>query len=394
MEGLLRWVVLFLVSSFLGWLLESGYRSIKEHRFIDSGLLSGPFIPIYGAGAVIIETIDISVPDRLTWIEIMACIIFCTMLEFLVHLFYEKVFDLKLWDYSSLFLNIQGRVCLLYSFYWGLLGFSYLHFLQQNIWLIVDSILGSKIFWVLLSSFSVYFVFQGISNTYELLHIRFLKRNLIGMLESPATGNFEDVGGKASTRILLAFPHILKSEISLFVAKVRKQAISAIGFHPYRKALGILLHARVLCEDQGDRQFFQAIEPLLANKNVRSMASIRHHQASTLSHSLVISQASWYLAEAFGLDKESCARGALLHDFFLYDWRSEKHPRHATRHAGIALENAQMYFDLNEMEKDIILTHMWPLSKTFYHYRESLLVSMVDKIGSSKDLVSMLRLPK
>jgi len=96
MEGLLRWVVLFLVSSFLGWLLESGYRSIKEHRFIDSGLLSGPFIPIYGAGAVIIETIDISVPDRLTWIEIMACIIFCTMLEFLVHLFYEKVFELIL----------------------------------------------------------------------------------------------------------------------------------------------------------------------------------------------------------------------------------------------------------------------------------------------------------
>jgi uncharacterized protein len=64
------------------------------------------------------------------------------------------------------------------------------------------------------------------------------------------------------------------------------------------------------------------------------------------------------------------------------------------RHAGIALENAQMYFDLNEMEKDIILTHMWPLSKTIYHYRESLLVSMVDKIVSSKDLIAMLRLTK
>ncbi len=159
MAGLVRWVVLFLVSSFFGWLLESAYRSIYEHRFIDSGLLSGPFIPIYGVGVLIIETIDLLIPDRLIWIEITACIIFCTMLEFLVHAYYEKVFDLKLWDYSSLFLNIQGRVCLLYSLYWGLLGYAYLHFLQQYIWLIVDLILANKIGWVLASSFSIYFVF-------------------------------------------------------------------------------------------------------------------------------------------------------------------------------------------------------------------------------------------
>jgi uncharacterized protein len=220
--------------------------------------------------------------------------------------------------------------------------------------------------------------------------MRFLKRNLIGTLESPTTRNFEGVGGKANMRILLASPHILKSELS----KIRKKSISGIEFNSFRKALRILLHGYVIYEDQEDWQFFQAIEDLLANSKVQSMARIQHHQWSTLSHSLVISQASWYLADAFGLDKKSCARGALLHDFFLYDWRREKHPHHATRHAGLALENAQMYFDLNEMEQDIILTHMWPLSRTIYHYRESLLVSMVDKIGSSKDLISMLRPPK
>jgi uncharacterized membrane protein len=394
MAGSVKWAVLFLVSSFLGWVLESTYRSIREHTFIDSGLLSGPFIPIYGVGTLIIEAIDIVVPDQLAWVEVLACIGLCTLLEFLVHLFYEKVFDLKLWDYSSFFLNIQGRVCLLYSFFWGILGYFYLHFLQQNIWWLVNLILGSRLFWILLVCFSIYFVFQVIKNSYELLHIRLLKRNLIGMLESPTSRNFGDVGENANTRILLAFPHILKGELVSLLARIKKRAMSRIGFHPYKKALGIFLQGHVLYEDQEDWQFFLAIEDLLANRKVRSMADIRHHQASVLDHSLVISQASWYLADAFGLDKVSCARGALLHDFFLYDWRKEKHPHHAIRHAGIALENAQMCFDLNEVEKDIILTHMWPLSKTFYRYRESLLVSMIDKIASSKDLISMLKSPK
>jgi hypothetical protein len=84
--------------------------------------------------------------------------------------------------------------------------------------------------------------------------------------------------------------------------------------------------------------------------------------------------------------------GAPLHDFFLYDWRRENHPRHAMRHAGIALENTRMYFEIEIRWKRIYyMIHMWPLSNTFYRYQESLLVSMV---GSSKDLVSVLKLPK
>jgi uncharacterized protein len=75
------------------------------------------------------------------------------------------------------------------------------------------------------------------------------------------------------------------------------------------------------------------------------MSNYRHHHLSTLEHAMVISQASWYLAGAFGLDKDACARGSLLHDFSLYDWRDKKHTHHATMHAGIALKNANQYFN-------------------------------------------------
>jgi len=301
------------------------------------------------------------------------------------------VFDLKLWDHPLLSLNIKGRICMVYSLFWVILGYANLHYLQQSIWWLVDMILGRQSLGIFMVCFSVFFFSKVISNSYELMHIRFLKRGLVDLLEIPNLQRLHEVGKKANVRISLAFPNILKTEVVSFLERIRKRVVFSDGFIPYKKAIGLLLHGHVVYEDQEGRLFYHTIEDLLANRKVQSMSTIHHHHTSTLEHSLVISQASWYLADAFGLDKASCARGALLHDFFLYDWRDRKHSHHATQHAGIALDNAQKYFDLNEMEKDIILTHMWPLSKSFYKYRESLLVSLVDKLGSSKDLVSMLK---
>ena len=75
---------------------------------------------------------------------------------------------------------------------------------------------------------------------------------------------------------------------------------------------------------------------------------------------------------------------ALLHDFFLYDWHIEKQnrqneKRHAFKHSAIALKNANLHFDLNQIERDIISKHMWPVTKSLPRYTESLIVSIIDK---------------
>jgi uncharacterized protein len=77
-------------------------------------------------------------------------------------------------------------------------------------------------------------------------------------------------------------------------------------------------------------------------------------------------------------------RGALLHDFFLYDWHIPDKTRrwHGFTHPRIALENAKKYFKLNEKEKDIILNHMWPLTVKFPRSREAFIVCIADKICS------------
>ena len=390
MKGILDWFVLFLVCSILGWILESTYRSILAKKPIDSGVLSGPFIPIYGFGALLVEMVDTLFRyHHLGW-KLALCILLCTLLEFLVSMFYETVFHLRLWDYSKMVLNIHGRVCLLYSLFWGLLGFVYLEILQTQLLWLVGRIRGVPILGVIFIGFTVMFGIKVISSFFELGTLKAMKATLFNQFNGSGIEHVLRLGFHGNRRILVAFPNLIKSFVNVFLQEVNRRANLPTGFFPFRKAVSILLYGSPVYNDWEDWLFFLSIEDLLANKAVQSMSNYHHHNGSTLEHALTISQASWYLAGAFGLDKDACARGALLHDFFLYDWRDEKHPHHATMHAGIALKNAHRYFNLDEMEKDIILTHMWPLSDSFFKYRESVLVSLVDKIGSTRDIFSMI----
>ena len=94
-------------------------------------------------------------------------------------------------------------------------------------------------------------------------------------------------------------------------------------------------------------------------------------------------------AEFSGIRKSlSCHhfRGALLHDYFLYDWHLTHERWHGFRHPYIALSNASRDFDLTAREKNIIVRHMFPLTPIPPKYRESLLVSTADKICALKEV--------
>ena len=121
METPLKILTYFLIYSFLGWCIESIYKSILEKKLINSGFLFGPICPIYGFGAIIMYVFleDISNKPILTF-----CLGFVvlSLWEYVVGVFLEKVFHTKYWDYSNYKFNLQGRVCLLNSIFWGILG--------------------------------------------------------------------------------------------------------------------------------------------------------------------------------------------------------------------------------------------------------------------------------
>lgn len=110
----------FLIYSFIGWVLESIYKTILAKKLINSGFLYGPFCPIYGIGALIMY-LFLSLCDNIITVFLSGFVVL-SVWEYLVAWALEKLFHEKYWDYSNNKFNINGRVCLLNSIFWGVLG--------------------------------------------------------------------------------------------------------------------------------------------------------------------------------------------------------------------------------------------------------------------------------
>ena len=142
-------------------------------------------------------------------------------------------------------------------------------------------------------------------------------------------------------------------------------------------------------------EFFLHIQPLLENDQVKKLDSfIQHHCYSRLAHSLDVAYYSFVIAKLFGWDSRSMARGALLHDLYLYDRESvgkESYKGHFRSHPAVALENALKICPLNKVEEDIIKRHMWPCTITPPRYKESYLITFVDKFCAVREGLIALR---
>lgn len=110
---------------------------------------------------------------------------------------------------------------------------------------------------------------------------------------------------------------------------------------------------------------------------------MQHGTISVYAHSVSVALLCVQIAAflPFRVDMASLVRGALLHDYFLYDWHvpDKKHQLHGFRHARWALENAQRDFALNDIERNMILSHMFPLNLVLPRYRESIILCTADK---------------
>lgn len=130
---------------------------------------------------------------------------------------------------------------------------------------------------------------------------------------------------------------------------------------------------------------------ILSSDGMKSEKNIPHHgNYSCFDHSLRVAAASIYIAMKLGadVDMRSLVRGALLHDYFLYDWhkRDKAHRLHGFHHAKKALINAERDFSLNDTEKEIIMRHMFPLNITPPRSAESRIVCLADKLCAAGEV--------
>jgi len=126
--------------------------------------------------------------------------------------------------------------------------------------------------------------------------------------------------------------------------------------------------------------FNSTISDLMLSKDVLSMGNIKQHMnVSCLNHCLSVAYISYRICRALGWDYVSAARGGLLHDLFLYNQYQKGMLAHLWTHPKIALENAENISPISDIEKDIIIKHMWPLTLKMPQYKEAYVVSFVDK---------------
>ena len=117
---------------------------------------------------------------------------------------------------------------------------------------------------------------------------------------------------------------------------------------------------------------------------------MQHGTVSVFDHCLSVATMCVKIASLniIKVDYASLIRGALLHDYFLYDWHNSKCKEglHGYKHAKIALKNAKRDFDINKIEANMIKSHMFPLNLfSFPKYNESIILCIADKICATKE---------
>ena len=149
-----------------------------------------------------------------------------------------------------------------------------------------------------------------------------------------------------------------------------------------------------------DKEYFNIIKDYYNSKPVQTLKNIPHHKSSNrLEHSLKVSYKAYKIAKKHNLDYESTAIAGLLHDLYFnrindMSTYKEKIELLTNNHPKDAVENAKKHFSLNKKEEDIILTHMWPISKYVPKYKESFVVGYADKACSFKDALCNYQLLK
>lgn len=137
MDTVLSLAFLFCLGSMIGWVLEFFYRRIVGGHWVNPGFLRGPYLPIYGLGTLVLYSLCLVPLDFIPvfWLSAIVRILLMgaamTAVEYVGGIIFVKGMNIKLWDYSQNFGNIQGVICPLFSAIWTAIGALYYFFLHR-----------------------------------------------------------------------------------------------------------------------------------------------------------------------------------------------------------------------------------------------------------------------
>ena len=118
--NIFQWLFFFYFYCFFGWCFESTYVSLKQKKLVNRGFMRGPFLPLYGTGAIMMLVVSMPFQDNV-FLTYLAGVVGATILEYITGVTMEALFKVRYWDYSNQPFNFQGQICLGSSIAWGFL---------------------------------------------------------------------------------------------------------------------------------------------------------------------------------------------------------------------------------------------------------------------------------
>lgn len=132
------WLVYFYFYCICGWIFESTYVSLSNRKWINRGFMKGPWLPLYGSGAVIILLVTLPFQQYPVAVYFAGAIT-ATILEYFTGVVMLKLFKVRYWDYSHRKIQFQGHICLVSTIAWGFLSLLMVYVVHKPVVKLVNS---------------------------------------------------------------------------------------------------------------------------------------------------------------------------------------------------------------------------------------------------------------
>ena len=273
--------ILFLLYSFIGWVIETILTLVEQKKFVNRGFLMGPICPVYGLGAILITGVLYKYSNDYL-IVFGLSILMCGCLEYFTSYLMEKIFHARWWDYSNFKYNINGRICIETLVLFGIAGI--------GIFKLTNPLFEKYIFSNISNDILNIFCIVGGSVLIIDIIVSFIIINKIKdislMAQKDNKDNTENISRKVREiimeksapyrRILEAFPHAFADKV-----KERKQKIVDTATRAKEKTIENINNAREKTRENLNNVKEKTIENI-NNARKKTKKTIKHAKLKTL----------------------------------------------------------------------------------------------------------------
>ncbi|MCR5796290.1 MAG: putative ABC transporter permease [Eubacterium sp.] len=245
------WIMVFYYYSIIGWIWESIYESIIAKKLLNRGFLHGPYIPLYGSGAVVIFMVTSRFRDT-WWLLFIAGALVATFLEEVTGRIMDRVFDIRCWTYSGYPGNIDDIICIPATFFWGVLSCLGVYYINRPLEYFLSSMEVRHIEYIILVITIIFVsdatisVKNALAFRFVIERVRIIKEEIVKLRDKLENMVLKNENARESKEYHQLNEKILKSmtEVEIYEGRVRRYIRRILSINP--KATVISLGVKVV----------------------------------------------------------------------------------------------------------------------------------------------------